>query len=281
MISHLAIIGVGLIGGSLGLAVRKHKVARHVLGIGRHTANLQKAQNLGAIDDYSTDLAALKDAQVVVVCTPVETIPELLSQAAPHISPGTLITDVGSTKEKLVKAVSKQLRPLKRQCEFIGSHPMAGREKASVDHAVADLFEQRAAIVTPTEKSSEENVERVAELWSSVGSKVHFMSPREHDALVATTSHVPHLIASMLAAATPEEVLSLVGTGWLDTTRIAAGDVELWRQILTQNRQHVLTSLARFEKVFQTIRVALEKEHDSKLVRLLEEGKRKRDSVGS
>jgi prephenate dehydrogenase len=281
MIPNLAIIGVGLIGGSLGLAVHKHKVARHVLGIGRNRNTLQIAENLGAIDEFSTDLAAVKQADVVVVCTPVETIPHMIAEISQHVRSGTIITDAGSTKERLVKQVEKQLRPFKGRVEFVGCHPMAGSEKTSVEHALANLFEQRAVIVTPTSKTSEQSLETVVQLWSAIGAHVHFMSPREHDALVASTSHVPHLVAAALAAAASESELSMVAKGWLDTTRIAAGDVELWRQILSQNRQHVLKSLARLEKILHSYRIALELESDTKLVRLLEEGKRKRDSVGS
>ena len=282
MFSSLAIIGVGLIGGSVGLAARKHHVADRIVGIGRHEQSLAKAKSLGVIDTFSTDLAAaVANIDLVIVCTPVEMIAEQVRNVALHAAPGTLITDCGSTKAALVKQIESDLRKSKSQVDFVGSHPMAGSEKTGVEHARADLFENRAVIITPTKKTKPEALARITDFWLALGAKVLLFSPAEHDALVASASHVPHVISAALAAATPQECLPLVAGGWLDTTRVAAGDVELWRQILSQNRSHVLKGLARFEKVLHALRAALEHENDAKLVQLLEAGKRTRDSVGN
>lgn len=282
MFPTLAIVGVGLIGGSLGLAVRKHKVAHRVIGIGRDRRRLDKALDLGAVDEFTTDMYhGVREADLVVVCTPVESIVEFVQQAALNAQPQTLITDAGSTKELIVKQVEADLKKHKSSVDFVGSHPMAGSEKNGAEHSRADLFEGRAVVITPTKHSSPDAVERVHDFWQAVGANVLKMSPADHDRAVAAISHVPHVVASALAAATPGESLPLAAGGWLDTTRIAAADVELWRQILAQNRGHVLKGLAQFEKVLSGIRAALESENDAKLLKILEAGKNIRDAVGS
>lgn len=282
MFPTLSIIGVGLIGGSLGLAVRKHKVAHRVIGIGRDRRKLDKALDLGAVDEWTTDIYhGVREADLVVVCTPVESIVEFVQQAALNAQPKTLITDAGSTKELIVKQVEADLKKHKSSIDFVGSHPMAGSEKNGAEHSRADLFEGRAVIVTPGKRSSPDAVERIHDFWRAVGATVLQMSPAEHDRAVAAISHVPHVVASALAAASPAESLPLAAGGWLDTTRIAAGDPELWRQILAQNRGHVLKALAQFEKVLSGIRAALEQENDAKLLKLLQAGKNIRDAVGS
>jgi prephenate dehydrogenase len=282
MFPTLAIVGVGLIGGSLGLAVRKHKVAHRVIGVGRDRHKLDKALDLGAVDEFTTDIYhGVREADLVVVCTPVESIVDFVQQAALNARPKTLITDAGSTKELIVKQVEADLKKHKSSVDFVGSHPMAGSEKNGAEHSRPDLFEGRAVIITPGKRSSLDAVERIHDFWRAVGANVLQMSPAEHDRAVAAISHVPHVVASALAAATPEESLPLAAGGWLDTTRIAAADVELWRQILAQNRGHVLKALAQFEKVLSGIRAALESENDAKLLKLLQAGKNIRDAVGS
>jgi prephenate dehydrogenase len=275
----VAILGVGLIGGSIGLAMRRRGLARRVIGIGRRASTLHKARERGAITDATTDLAAaVAQAELVVVCTPVCHIVEQVRAAAEHGRPGVLITDAGSIKGEIVAAIGDRLP---KDAVFVGSHPMAGSEKTGPEFAEADLFEDRAAIVTPTVTTPAAAVEQIEDFWRSLGSRVYRMSPQEHDAAVAAVSHTPHLIASALAAATPETWLSLVGGGWLDTTRVAAGDVELWRQILAGNRAHALRSLQEFEKTLAGFRDALARGDDAALVDLLEQGKRRRDAVGN
>lgn len=282
MFPTLAIVGVGLIGGSLGLAVRKHKVAHRVIGVGRNRRKLDKALDLGAVDEFTTDIYhGVREADLVVVCTPVESIVEFVQQAALNAQPKTLITDAGSTKELIVKQIEADLKKHKSAVDFVGSHPMAGSEKNGAEHSRSDLFEGRAVVITPTKHSSPDAVERIHDFWQAVGANVLKMSPGEHDRAVAAISHVPHVVASALAAATPGESLPLAAGGWLDTTRIAAADVELWRQILAQNRGHVLKGLAQFEKVLSGLRAALESENDAKLLKILEAGKNIRDAVGS
>ncbi len=278
----VTIVGAGLIGASIGLALRERELAESVIGVGRRTATLRTARQRGAVTSTTTDLArGVRNSQLIVVCTPVEKIAAFVLEAAKHCPANALITDAGSTKVEIVRAVESSLRSSSSQVAFVGSHPMAGSEKTGPSHAQADLFDGRVAVVTPSKQSSGEAVEQVERFWQLLGAKVIRMSPVEHDRAVAAISHMPHLVASALAAATPAEQLLLASTGWLDTTRIASGDPELWRQILVQNRGGVLKSLGKFERVLASLRRALKQDDDEKLLQLLEAGKQRRDSLGN
>jgi prephenate dehydrogenase len=273
----LAIIGAGLIGGSIGLAARKRGIARRVVGIGRRQSSLRVARNRGAIDTGTTSVErGVADAELIIVCTPVETIVDLALQAASHCRPGTLITDAGSSKESIVTALDHRLPDTIR---YVGSHPMAGSEASGPAHAQEDLLENRMVIVTPTRKSDTEARQQLERFWSALGARVVEMSPTGHDHHVAAVSHVPHLVAAVLAAATSASDLNYVASGWLDTTRVAAGDVELWEQIVRSNRPHVLKSLERFGRLLARLQDAIAKDDDSTLHKVLEEAKRKRDTA--
>jgi prephenate dehydrogenase len=278
----VTIIGVGLIGASIGLALRERELARTVVGVGRRTSTLRQARQRGAVTSTTKDLArGVRDSQLVLVCTPVESIATFVLEAAANCPVGSIITDAGSTKLEIVGKVDAGLKNASNQIAFVGSHPMAGSEKTGPAHAQADLFEGRVAVVTPSKQTSREAVEQVDRFWQLLGSKVVHMSPKDHDRSVAAISHMPHLVASALAAATPDGDLSLASTGWLDTTRIASGDPELWRQILVDNRGGVLKSLDKFERVLAMFRHALERDQQEKLLQLLEAGKQRRDSLGN
>jgi prephenate dehydrogenase len=223
----------------------------------------------------------VRDSHLVIICTPVERIATLALEASQHCQSDAIITDAGSTKLEIVRLVETGLKSSAKQIAFVGSHPMAGREKNGPEFGQANLFEGRVTVVTPSKQSNDDSVEEVEQLWKLLGSKVVRMSPKDHDRSVAAISHMPHLVASALAAATPVEELLLASTGWLDTTRIASGDPELWRQILIQNRGGVLKSLDKFEKVLAAFRQALERDQQEKLLQLLEAGKQRRDSLGN
>jgi prephenate dehydrogenase len=283
----VAIMGVGLIGGSIGLALRERKLARRVVGIGRSEASLARAAACGCISESATSIAqGVAEANVVVVCTPVALIAGQVAEAAACCPPGAVITDAGSTKGEIVAAAEAALLALENQeaiggRSFVGSHPIAGGEKAGPEAARADLFVGRVCVVTPTSRTSGAALAEVEEFWQSLGSRLVRLSPEAHDAALARSSHLPHLVASALAAATAVEALPLTGSGWADTTRIAAGDVELWRQIFLSNRAGTLLALADFETVLKEFRSALESSDGNRLAELLAEGKRRRDAVGS
>lgn len=275
----VTIIGVGLIGGSIGLALRRKNLAKNVIGVGRRASSLRNAKKCGAVTSTTRDLSkGVADADLIVVCTPVGNIVEHVQQAAQDAPENALITDAGSTKSAIVESLDGQLPGGIR---FIGSHPLAGSEKTGPLSAREDLFDNRLVIVTPTRRSRDSDIDCVEGFWSALGANVCRMTPKAHDQAVASVSHLPHVVAAALAAATPRRHLPITATGWSDTTRVAAGDVGLWLEILMQNRDYTLQSLGEFEKWLAKFRTALESGNVGQITRLLEAGKQNRDAVGS
>lgn len=275
----VAIVGVGLIGGSVGLTLRQRGLADHVVGIGRRQASLRIARRVGAVTSTTIDLAkGVAGAQLVVVATPVGRIVEDVLQAAEHAPRGTLLTDAGSTKQEIVSALDEGLA---RACRFLGSHPLAGGEKAGPAHAKPDLFEGRVTILTPTKNTRAEDFDELEAFWSALGSVVIQMPPEEHDKALAVTSHLPHAVAAALAALVPERLFRLSGAGLLDTTRIASGDVELWKQIFLQNRQNVAAALDQLLANLSEFRAGLQSGDGAPLEKILTLAKKNRDALGS
>jgi prephenate dehydrogenase len=275
----VAILGVGLIGGSIGLALRRRGLARKVVGIGRRTASLKVALERGAVTATTMELAqGVAEAELTVVCTPVGEIVNHVRQVALVCPSGALVTDVGSIKAAIVDPLDGTLP---RGVRFVGSHPLAGSEKGGPGEASQTLFEGKTVVLTPTGQTSEADRRLLVEFWSNLGARVVIETAERHDQILAATSHLPHLLASALAAATPEEQLALTATGWADTTRIAAGDPELWQQILLGNREQVLAALARFESLLGQMRDVLSAGDASMLKAYLAQGKRHRDAAAN
>jgi len=277
---RVAIVGVGLIGGSVGLALVSRRLAGRVIGVGRSAASLAEAKRRGTVTETTTDLAAgVAEADLVVVATGVAVIPTLLDEIDAAVRPGTLITDAGSTKQSIVAHWEKRRRS--RRGRFVGAHPIAGSHRRGPAAAAADLFTGRVTVVTPAKATPQKDLEEAGEFWAAVGSTVFMMPPRDHDRWLAATSHAPHVIAAAVAAATPPEARQFTAGGWRDTTRIAAGDPELWADILLDNAPFVAKSLSRIAAVTEKMLAALEKNDRKKLVSLLEAAKEDRDAVGS
>ncbi len=273
----ICIIGVGLLGGSIGLAVRARNLARQVVGVCRNAATGRDAMNVGAVHATVASVAeGCEGADLVIVCTPVQTVPPILEEVHQFSGPETLIVDVGSTKSAIAKrAVELGLS------RFVPSHPLAGSERSGVSFARADLFEDRPCIVTPTSLNAPDLVEQVLGFWRSLGASVSFLSPEEHDQIVARTSHLPHLVASALAAGTPSEVVPFLASGWADTTRVAAGNPEMWCQIVEENREPILSVMKNFATIWQDWIAAIEGGDRQRLYNLLETGKAARDALGN
>jgi prephenate dehydrogenase len=274
----LTIVGVGLIGGSVGLAARARGVARQVIGVGRSAATLDTAVRIGAITAGTCDLAgAARQSDLILVCTPVDQIAGHVRAAAAACRPGTLLTDAGSTKDAIVRALDGALPP---GVAFVGGHPLAGSEKHGPEHARADLFDGRLVILTPTAQTDADAVERAGSFWKRLGARVLLLSPQDHDDALAVTSHLPHLAAAALANALPDHLHDLTATGFRDTTRVAAGDPDLWTAIFAQNRGAVLAALARLAEHLAAYRDALEHNDMTTLRRLLAHAKTVRDDLG-
>jgi prephenate dehydrogenase len=275
----LGIVGVGLIGGSIGLAARKSARFGGILGSGRDKANLKKAIDLGCIDEIADDLESLgRQADILVFCTPVDRIAEQVLSIAGACKPGTLITDAGSTKVQIVSQIEGKLPA---DIAFIGSHPLAGSEKRGAEHARADLFDGRLTIVTPTPHTPAKTEKRVSDFWSSLGSRVLSMAPADHDQVLALTSHLPHLVAAALAGILPKEMRDFTANGFRDTTRIAAGDPALWTPIFLHNQAELADATIRLQHRLIEFSQALLAADEATLTRLLAEGKKVRDDLGS
>lgn len=275
----VTVVGVGLIGGSIGLALRERKLAESVIGVGRRQTSLRTARRVGAVTNTTIDLTkGVVDADLVVVCSPVGQVVEHVRLAAEHCPKGTLITDAGSTKQAIVEALDDSLP---RGCRFLGSHPLAGSEKSGPAHAEADLFEGRVAILTPTLNTRAEDFDLLEEFWSSLGSVVIQMPPAEHDRAMAVTSHLPHAVATALAATLPEQLFRLSGKGFQDATRLASGSPDLWTQIFLQNRDNVLAAMQRFGHELGRLRQAIEQGDAKGVEDFLNQGKKVRDALGS
>lgn len=274
----VAIVGVGLIGGSVGLALRARRLAGRVVGVGRSPAGMAEARRVGAVDETTADLAAgVADADAVVVAAGVGAIAGLLDRIDAAVRPGTLLTDAGSTKGSIVAAWER--RRATRRGRFVGAHPIAGSHRRGAAAGDAELFSGRVTVVTPAARTPEADTERVGEFWAALGSTVFVMPPRAHDRLLAASSHAPHLVAAAIAAATPAEARRLVAGGWRDTTRIAAGDPDIWADILLDNARQVVAALARVERTAARLRAAMTSGGRGKLVSLLRAAKQAREAA--
>jgi prephenate dehydrogenase len=276
----VAIVGVGLIGGSIGLAVQARRLSGRVIGVGRSAESLAAARRAKVVTESSLDLAAaVAEADLVVVATDVGTIAPLLNRIDEAVRPGTLITDAGSTKASIVAAWEKRRRT--RRGRFVGGHPIAGSHKSGPAAADATLFEGRVAVVTPARATPAADAEAIGGFWSALGSTVFMIDPKEHDKLLAATSHAPHLVAAAIALATPAAARQFTAGGWRDTTRIAAGDPELWADILLDNAPQVAKALARIATGAEKMLAAIEAGDRRRLRTLLARAKEDRDAVGS
>ncbi len=276
-IETLTIVGVGLIGGSIAAAVKQRGLARRIIGVGRNLKRLQAAQQAGLIDDCRVDLKeAAGDSDFIVFCTPVDRIVPGIREAAAHCRPGTVMTDGGSTKQRICDEAATALPA---GVHFVGSHPLAGSEKQGHAHADAELFAGRVCVITPHKGADKDAVARVNAFWEGLGCDVREMSPQLHDEILAETSHVPHLIASALAATLRDDNRPYTAGGFRDTTRIAAGDEQLWAAIFLSNREALLAGLDRFEEQLSNLREAVAAGNVEQLRELLGRGRANRSHL--
>lgn len=274
---RVAIVGVGLIGGSLALAARRHGLFGHVTGIGRHPENLEKALQLGAIDRSCLDLLeGVKDTQLIVVATPVGVIVPLVEKMLPCLSPGAIITDVGSVKAPILELLERV--PLSG-VYFVGGHPIAGTENSGVEAAFPALFERKKCVLTPSTHTDPTALAAIHELWSAVGADVITMDATAHDFIFGAVSHLPHMLAFGLVNFLHDlkelggDLAKYSGGGLKDFTRIAASDPVMWRDIALSNRANLLTLLDGYLQALQDLRDLISREDAARLLESIQKSR--------
>jgi prephenate dehydrogenase len=283
LVKRLAVIGVGLIGGSFARVLREKGAVAEVVGIGRGEANLRRGVELGVLDSYSLDAReGVRGADLVFVATPVCSIPSVVAEIAPHLAPGCIVTDGGSVKEFVVSAC-ESLMPA--GTFFVGGHPIAGTEHSGVEASFSTLYQGKRCIVTPTDKTDPEALAKVVKLWEIAGSNVPLMDPVKHDRIVAAISHLPHMVAYSLVNAVDGydrfggELLSFSAGGFRDFTRIASSDPVMWRDIALTNRDAILETMDFFAGYLERLRTLVETGDGDGLKAFFLNSKQKRDAI--
>lgn len=268
---RIGILGVGLLGGSTALAIRRARPNVHITGLIRRSAQADGLMDLGIVDSASTILADVcRECDVIIVATPVDRLAALVIEAAELTRPDCLITDVGSTKARIVDAVAEHPQA---EAKFVAAHPIAGSEKTGAEHADASLMDDKVIVVTPGPKTPSQLLRRAVEFWQLTGGTIQQMTPSQHDAHLASVSHVPHLVSALIARLPESDARPLVGSGWQDITRVAAGDPGMWTAICQENRAAILDELERFTSQLSQLRQLLSSEDDEALNAWLAEAK--------
>ncbi len=283
LIPRLAVIGVGLIGGSLSLALKEAGAVGEVVGCGRGKPNLEKAVELGVIDRYTRDpVEAVKDADMVFLATPVKTLGRVTEEMLPGLKPGAVITDGGSVKQDVINMIE----PLIPQgIHFVPGHPIAGTEKSGAEAAFPTLYQGKRCILTPTENTHDGALELVSQMWRIAGSEIVIMSVEKHDRVLAAISHLPHMVAYSLVNAVgsydqyEENILEYSAGGFRDFTRIASSDPVMWRDIAETNRDALLEMMEQFEQFFSQLKVEIAAGRGDKMFEFFLRSKQLRDAI--
>ena len=282
MFQHVVIVGPGLIGGSLGMALRARRLAGKVVGVGHRRESLKKAVQAGAIDSGTLNLqSAVRDADLVVLATGVGVIPRQAAEAAPCMKKGAILTDVGSAKGSVCRAVEEALSgPPKSDVRFVGGHPLAGSEQRGIGAARRDLFRGAVCILTPSPRTDPDRsaLAAVRAMWEDAGCAVTEMSPKKHDKLLAQISHLPHAAAVCLINAVPDDALRLAARGFLDTTRVASGDPALWADICIANRRALRGALTALSREMKKFACAADARDAGAILKILRRAKERRDA---
>ena len=283
MINRLAIIGIGLIGGSLSLALKQSGSVKHVVGFSRKASTRSEALSLGVIDSAVSSIAdAIQNADIVVLAVPVGAIADALISIAPYVKDNMIITDVGSVKSQVVDAAKLALGDKFRQ--FVPGHPIAGTEKNGPAAAFAELYQEHRVVLTPTEQTDEVAIKKVRNMWKAAGAEVSIMTAEHHDDVLAATSHLPHLLAFNLVDMLAEEggdvaeVLRYAAGGFRDFSRIASSDPEMWRDISLTNSTAILSLLKKYQHQMSLLQQAIEQQDADYLIAVFERAKQARDT---
>jgi len=274
---RVAIVGVGFMGTSLGIAIKKKGLAREVIGIGRQETSLREATDLGAIDEGTMDFhKGIVGADLIILATPVNTILDMIEVLGKEHRRGCIITDLGSTKGSIVERAEKVLH---HSVLFVGSHPLVGSEKKGPANANAQLYEGATCVMTPTDKTNRLAREKIKQFWVQLGCNVKLMTPQEHDQVLAYISHLPHLAAFAMMKALPDDFLEHATQGLKDTTRIAASDPQVWKDIALSNHKPLLKALDETVKILATMRKAIVGRDQEVLVDIFKNARDKREKL--
>ena len=282
-IDRLAIVGVGMIGGSLALALKRENVCTNIIGYGRNPRNLETAVELGVIDEFSLDLKeVVSNADVVVFATPLATNPLLFAEAAGSIRADTVITDVGSAKSSVVDAASSAFGEQFKN--FVPGHPIAGKEMSGVEAASSNLFEQHIVILTPLADTSVHALSQITQMWEVTGAEVITLEVEHHDSVLAATSHLPHMLAYALVDCLAkmqesDEIFQFAAGGFIDFTRIASSNPQMWHDICFSNRKSLLKVLDQFDEHMLEIRDAIETGDSERILHIFSRAKSARDDL--
>ena len=291
LFQRVAIIGVGLIGGSLAAGIKRHCAtnqlhAPHIIGIGRHIDTIETAKTLGLIDQASTDFSAIAGCDLVVICAPVAQTEAVLRQILPYVHDGMLVTDAGSTKQDVIAAARRAFGAnadginhgsvmANRIAQFIPAHPIAGKESNGPAAADANLYQNKRVVITPLPENTVENISKISALWQAVGAQVSTLSAIQHDAVFSAVSHLPHLlsyalVAQIANAEDAETKLGYAGAGFRDFTRIAASSPEMWRDIFVANKTALLKDLRAYQAMLSNLETLLVNDEVKTLERVIQ-----------
>lgn len=278
----VTIVGVGLIGASLGLALKQAGVVNKVLGVGRSQSNLDQALKMGAIDDVVDLVEATKQSDVIVLCVPVAQMRAAFEVMESHLESKTMLTDAGSTKGDVILAAKEVLG--KKVCQFVPAHPIAGGAQHGASAAKADLFQGKQTIICPLQENSPQDIDLIEGFWQSVGSVVKSISCVQHDAIYAAVSHLPHLLsyalmASVVNSEDADQKLNHVGAGFKDFTRIAASSPEMWRDICLGNRTAILKELDQYLLIVNHMRKLIDQSNGAGLEKLFNKASKARQDL--
>ena len=283
MIERLAIIGVGMIGASLALALKQARAVNHVVGCGRNQLNLQKGMDLGVIDSYTASIAeAASSADVVVLATPLGAMKQVFEQIADIVAEHTVITDTGSAKQSVIRVAQAALGD--KMSQFVPGHPIAGAENSGVEAGLADLYQNRRVILTPLESTDPEAVARIESMWQACGASIEYLGVEHHDRVLAATSHLPHMLAYGLvnylsSLNDHDEIFKFAAGGFRDFTRIASSDPVMWRDVCISNGEALLTLIEGYKNELDQVSVAIRDGDQDRLLKLFGKAKSERDSL--
>lgn len=278
--NSVCIIGVGLIGGSLALALKQNGIANRIIGYGRNEKRLIDALNLKIIDDFTLSLKEAADSEFIVLATPLGIFEKITTEISSFLQPNSILMDVGSVKKHVINTIESIIPD---NVHFIPTHPIAGSDKTGFEHARQDLFKGARVIITPTEKTDQKVLERISRMWQTIGALVEFMSAEEHDKIYALMSHLPHLISFCLVNTVyniDANLIKYAGSGFKDTTRIAKSSPEIWKDIFLMNKDNIFKTLDFFiYKIEEIKKLISQGNSEDKIIEFIETAKKLRKTI--